>query len=557
MIEASISEINVDELMEMIQAEVRQRKQKVKIPFKSEPSSRVTRVPDLNIGIDLPELLCSPGAEDFEIKVQYVTEDFLKYRDRNFVLVAYRAVLRRRPDLGGMDYFLENLRSGKMTKAEILGRLRYSPEGRKKRTKIKGLFWNFAIQSSFGIPILGYFSRFIFGVGNFPLIIHNFRVLEERAATRLDRHAESIQILSSKMEETAGVIGNLKQYLNEKVSQESLSVMRDEINVLLEEKVSQESFSVMRDEINVLLEEKVSQESLSVMGDEINVLLEEKVSQEAFKNVDSQLGEIFRQINDHKRNILDQQRRLALLLEEARKRLPEPISTEQIERMVGEEDQLLNAMYVSFEDQVRGTREDIKERQRAYLHYLEAVGAGSKAQPVLDVGCGRGEWLELLKEARLSARGVDINSLMLDECRKRGLDVVQGDALTYLRDLENNSLGALTAFQVVEHFSVKKLICLIDETFRVTMPGGIAILETPNPENVLVGSCTFYTDPSHKSPIPPDTLKFLLEYRGFVAIEVLRMNPLNFVPCDREDPLKDLIFRFNIGQDYAVIARKP
>ena len=517
MIEASISEINVDELMEMIQAEVRQRKQKVKIPFKSEPSSRVTRVPDLNIGIDLPELLCSPGAEDFEIKVQYVTEDFLKYRDRNFVLVAYRAVLRRRPDLGGMDYFLENLRSGKMTKAEILGRLRYSPEGRKKRTKIKGLFWNFAIQSSFGIPILGYFSRFIFGVGNFPLIIHNFRVLEERAATRLDRHAESIQILSSKMEETAGVIGNLKQYLNEKVSQESLSVMRDEINVLLEE----------------------------------------KVSQEAFKNVDSQLGEIFRQINDHKRNILDQQRRLALLLEEARKRLPEPISTEQIERMVGEEDQLLNAMYVSFEDQVRGTREDIKERQRAYLHYLEAVGAGSKAQPVLDVGCGRGEWLELLKEARLSARGVDINSLMLDECRKRGLDVVQGDALTYLRDLENNSLGALTAFQVVEHFSVKKLICLIDETFRVTMPGGIAILETPNPENVLVGSCTFYTDPSHKSPIPPDTLKFLLEYRGFVAIEVLRMNPLNFVPCDREDPLKDLIFRFNIGQDYAVIARKP
>ncbi|OQY13955.1 MAG: hypothetical protein B6I30_02010, partial [Desulfobacteraceae bacterium 4572_187] len=136
--------------------------------------------------IDLSEVPSIPDPEKFKIKDHYHINDFLKFRDRNFVMVAYRGILRRRPDSGGLNHFLRNLQSGKMTKAEILGRLRYAPEGKVKRTRVDGLFWNFLVQSSFSIPVLGYFSRLVFGIGNLPLILHNMRVFEERASTQLE-----------------------------------------------------------------------------------------------------------------------------------------------------------------------------------------------------------------------------------------------------------------------------------------------------------------------------------------------------------------------------------
>jgi len=140
--------------------------------------------------------------------------------------------------------------------------------------------------------------------------------------------------------------------------------------------------------------------------------------------------------------------------------------------------------------------------------------------------------------------------------RAKALDVVRGDAVDFLRNLKSGSIGVITGFHIVEHLPVKKMISFFDEAFRVLKPGGIVIFETPNPENVLVGSCTFYSDPTHKNPIPPDTLMFLLEYRGFISSEIVRLNPLNFVEYDKDDLLKDLIYRFNMAQDYAVITRK-
>ena len=100
------------------------------------------------------------------------------------------------------------------------------------------------------------------------------------------------------------------------------------------------------------------------------------------------------------------------------------------------------------------------------------------------------------------------------------------------------------------------MISLFDEALRVLKPGGLVIFETPNPENIFVGSCTFYGDPTHKNPIPPNTLLFLIKYQGFVEPQIVRLNPLNYIEYEKDDALKDLVYRFNMGQDYAVIARK-
>ena len=242
--------------------------------------------------------------------------------------------------------------------------------------------------------------------------------------------------------------------------------------------------------------------------------------------------DIFRQIKDHKLNIVDMQRRLMLLLEEARKRLPESetYSAIRIKNMLKEEDHIFDAMYATFEDKFRGTRQDIKNRQNVYIPYIDKAvktnapdKQGAQTQ-IIDAGCGRGEWLELLKENGFNAKGIDLNEIMVGTCKEHNLDAVQSDAVEYLRSLPAASLCAVTGFHIIEHLPFKTLIALLDESFRVLKQGGVIIFETPNPENLLVGACTFYTDPSHIKPLVPAAVQFIAEERGFSDVEIKRLH---------------------------------
>jgi len=265
------------------------------------------------------------------------------------------------------------------------------------------------------------------------------------------------------------------------------------------------------------------------------------------------------QTRDLKRNLLDQERRLKLLLEEARKRLPQPMGREQLEAMQLEEDHMMDAMYASFEDIFRGTREDIKQRQSIYLPYVRGVQAGHSSTPIIDIGCGRGEWLEVLREAGLHGRGVDINRVFLAGCREIHLDVVEADGVAFLRSLAENSVGAVTSFHLLEHLEQKTLIALFDAALHVLRPGGIAIFETPNPRNLQVGSHTFYIDPTHRRPLPLELVQYLMEARGFGEIEIKELHPPSAENRITEggpminDVLNRLLFS---AQDYAVIGRK-
>jgi O-antigen chain-terminating methyltransferase len=213
--------------------------------------------------------------------------------------------------------------------------------------------------------------------------------------------------------------------------------------------------------------------------------------------------------------------------------------------------------YVSYENKFRGSREEIKERQKVFLPYIKEVGTGSGEYPVLDLGCGRGEWLELLRENGLKGVGVDNNRMMLSICQEKKLDVIEHDCVKFLSQQKSNSLGAITGFHILEHLPIDELNNLLLETVRVLKTGGVAIFETPNPQNILVASYSFYMDPTHRKPLPSPLLEFLAEECGLKNIEILNIHPL---PAESRLPGTDVSKRFNEHfygpQDYAIIGYK-
>jgi SAM-dependent methyltransferase len=290
-----------------------------------------------------------------------------------------------------------------------------------------------------------------------------------------------------------------------------------------------------------------------------------QAQQEQFSGTERSLADACAQIAELERISLKlktslnmQERRLTMLLEEARKRLPDPLDGEQLSIMAEEERHVLDALYVSLEDQFRGSREEIKERLRVYLPILKDAKLGTNEMPMLDVGCGRGEWLELVKEESLKAEGVDLNRIFVENCRRQGLEVIERDVIVHLRTLPDASLGAVTGFHIIEHLPFEVVVKLIDEVVRVLKPGGVVILETPNPENVLVGSYTFYMDPTHRNPLPSAVVKLIVEARGLCRVEVMNLHSLDTYRI-KEAGL-EMNKRFNEyfygPRDYAVIAWK-
>lgn len=180
--------------------------------------------------------------------------------------------------------------------------------------------------------------------------------------------------------------------------------------------------------------------------------------------------------------------------------------------------------------------------------------------PVLDVGCGRGEWLDLLRENHLQASGIDLNRVLLALCQERGLPVMEAEAVAYLRSLPEASLGAVTVFHVIEHLPLPHLLDLLDAALRALKPGGVAIFETPNPNNMFVSSRYFYLDPTHRHPIPPLLGRFLAEARGFARVEILELHPWPEQHHVDTRTGGDMAARFNEcfygPQDYAIIGWK-
>jgi SAM-dependent methyltransferase len=674
-------EINVEELMQRIRAEVSQRKV-VSNSAESRmavDSPRFAAVVGNTSGeelpaftLNLPELPPFAVQPVFQSKAEghYHVNDLLCYHDQAFVNVAYRTVLHRSTDTDGYLHYLNMLRKG-CAKIDILGRLRYSKEGRAAGIKISGLALAFLLQQVYRIPVFGRFVQILSAIWHLPHLERNQRTFENHAILLIEqvqrqfsescrtlnkslvqleqgiRHlqdfasprAHQAAINETTVENFSRIQKSLEELQNAKANQSALDEARNLFTHAIETRAERHELTALTNHLVSLVEVRLKKEDLQPVErllDQLKQHIEElnrsKAAHSAFeaeqtktrsalaalqqnvqqalnaaKNLqdsktnqddlntaigkiqlyikeavfelqntkanqsalDEALLRLKAQTHDIKRNLLDQDRRLGLLLEEARKRLPEPISREQIETMLTEDDHRLDAMYASFEDQFRGTREDIKQRQSIYLPIVLEAKAGTKGAPILDLGCGRGEWLEFLRDEGLIARGVDINRIFLEGCRELELEVVEQDAVEYLRTLKPNSIGAVTAFHLIEHLPLKNLIALMDESLRVLQPGGIAIFETPNPENLQVGACGFYTDPTHRNPMPPHLTKILMEFRGFVRPVIVRYNleqlrqyappmmPNSQPGAASINPMVDVMRNnFYVSPDYAVVAYK-
>ncbi len=178
--------------------------------------------------------------------------------------------------------------------------------------------------------------------------------------------------------------------------------------------------------------------------------------------------------------------------------------------------------YVAFEDEFRGKKEDIRKRVEDYVPLF--AGASN----VLDVGCGRGELLDALRESGVtSLRGVDVSPAMVELCRGRGFDVELGDALGYVSAQPDGSLGGLIAIQVVEHFTPAYLTRFLEAAYHALAPGAPIVLETINPNCWMAFFETYIRDLTHQQPLHPDTLRHLVQASGFSNVDVQFRAPVS------------------------------
>lgn len=233
-----------------------------------------------------------------------------------------------------------------------------------------------------------------------------------------------------------------------------------------------------------------------------------------------------------------------------------------------EKHSLWDHQYFRFENRYRGFEVEIKEKQKMYLPFFKNV------DNILDIGCGRGEFLSLLKENGKITLGIDLNEDMIQICQKKNLKAEKADAFDYLKTLEDGSLGGIFAAHVIEHVGNARLREFVQLCSNKLKSGGILIYETPNPHSIVVSSTSFYLDLTHINPIHPETIQFLLDSCGIVKSEIKFLSPfpiekqLEKISIPSSQSTHEIVEQINRNiehlnkvlygfQDYAVIGKKP
>ncbi|WP_448383761.1 methyltransferase domain-containing protein [Desulfosoma sp.] len=620
MVETQIREVDLEALKETLRQEMRRLSGCEGGALQPAPADPAPAPPPSNeavsAGAPLPEaasgdepfIESTPGrAESLDVgqshrplPVSY--KEIAQESGPRFLEKAYRSVLHRSADEAGLAFYGGALRSGKMTKAEVIAHLRFSPEGRSRGVRVSGMWGPLFLAAMRKIPVFGRM---------FPSadMVQTW-IAEERDAVQ---HAvEDVR---------RECIGLLEQHVGravEDVRREWSGFMRDVVLPRLEavedrietldhrtltalealdalQNDNQAALSTLTARLDALQND--TQAALSTLTARLDTLqndthnalkgLDERLQTLLAKDLPGHLREHAQAIALLRQAVADQQR-----LAGRRMRAPDiaaptaPDSAPMTHRdgkahretlrpspppprdppgsmslsaasSQAPFDPLLDALYTALEDVFRGTSEAIAERLRFYLPYVRALPLDLAPVPLVDAGCGRGEWLHLLRAEGIAAVGVDTNPIMVARCREQGLHVLHGDVVSYLRSVAPGSVGAVTAFQLIEHLDLSDLVAFLDAAYESLVPGGLLLCETPNPENLMVSAYYFHFDPSHRRPIPPPVARFLLESRGFACVQVVRPPGSGAeIPSDAASlpPLLQKVFF--AAADYAVIARK-
>lgn len=447
------------------------------------------------------------AAQPLPPKPEYVLGELLALNDREFVETAYRALLRREGDRAGVEGMLAALRGG-VSKVEILHAMRWSPEGVARGVHVDGLLAPYLLQKWRRIPWVGSLIGWVHTFVRLPWMLRNLSQMDAARAREIQSLGSHVNALSSNVEETFAPAAKVE---------ENLEQVRADI------------------------------ETLGGGGNE----LRENVSMLEFE-----VGELTGELERARAELDDTSRRLRELEARfnAREAYDHPLPANH-----------LDAMYVQFEEAFRGAPELIRARASRYLDLVRTAGAGSQDAPVVDLGCGRGDWLDLLRENGMRVIGVDSNQAFLQLNRERGHEVVEADAVQGLRAMADGSAGAITGMHIAEHLPFEALVAMIDECRRVLRSGGLLVLETPNPENLMVASHHFYLDPTHRNPLPPDALRWIVQARNFNDVQILRLSEERELHApallDGDQPgaesINSMLQLFHNAPDYAVVGVAP
>lgn len=456
----------------------------------------------------------------------YLVDDFCQYHNEEFIKNVYLGVLKREVDPPAFNYYLDLLLTGKRSKTEILATIRFSKEGRLHDVNILGIKKRYIIAILYRIPVIGYLSKTLITLLTLP------RMIEK------SNRFEAYYFLNNQLN---------TQLFDEKVNVTDLNNKLDAMKNIIDEKVNLSDFH--KDVYNI--ENSINE----------NSTISIEYTKNKFNELTKQVNLYAQEINVAKSYLREVESNLNDLISKAQSSMTDSSSRDDnsmLSAIIEEKEHMLDPLYIAFEDKFRGSRADIKQRQEYYLPLVRDVIQNTQGI-VVDVGCGRGEWLELLQENEFNAKGIDLNRLMVNESVKYGLDAINKDAIEYLKTLPKDSLSIVTGFHIVEHLPFEILISLFDEAFRVLKKGGMIIFETPNPENIMVGSCSFYTDPTHINPIPPVTLEFLATNRGFTNVNIHRLHPLKepiYLEGDDKVDANTLIYAATKSQDYSIVGYK-
>lgn len=440
----------------------------------------------------------------------YIIQEFLIYEDEEFIKTLFKTILKREVEPESLNHFLMLLRNGILSKTEILAAIRFSPEGKLKNVNVLGLGKRDLILKSFKIPVFGKISKILISILKLPNLLTRLQLLESKN-----------YLLNQSLDIKTAELLNLNNNNSQSISNLEINLNKNiyELNQDLQNKL------ISLSQKNLILENKVQ----NYMDD---LILTKRFIVNTQKDLQNLVSYTKQQINIENKPLINE--------------------------ILSLENKQLESFYIAFENKFRGSRADIKQRQAYYLPYIAKV-ISTPSDEVLDVGCGRGEWIELLKENNIKAKGVDLNSLMIEETLSLDLDAKVQDAIEYLKSLEDETLSVISGFHIVEHLPFEVLVSLFDESLRILKTGGMIIFETPNPENIFVGSCSFYTDPTHINPLPPSTLQFLAQNRGFKDVEIHRLHPVKspiYPDIEKADDINTLIFASTKEQDYSIIGYK-
>ncbi len=487
-------------------------------------------------------------------------KDFLRYDGEEFIRNVYERILGREVDKEALELNKQHLKNNKGFKYCILYTVSHSEEAKPREIKIKGIWFSYYFYRLKNklrrIPIIGYILRIISGIIMLPnrmTSIQNIVInLEEENENLKKKYTENMDALHYLSDTIAIQINGLTRNLGnielqQRDIKDNLYILEKEVFDNLSKDLEQvkEGFYPLLKSI----QESTIKDSLDNLSKDL-----EQVKEDFYPLLKSIQESTIKDSLDNLSKDLEQVKEdFYLLLEEKRNKEKERKDIKVLK----------DRFYLRYNEELMSdSREKVQDQVKIYIDILDKffIKEKRKELKVVDLGCGECEFVELLNQNGYCAIGIDDNQNVIKKVNQlmSNINIICERADKYLQEQADNSIDVISSIHMIEHLGFEEILLFLKECYRTLKSGGILIIETPNPLNILIATYYFHLDPTHVAPIPKELLHFYIEETGFKVMEEQMLRPLNFIPYtyEKDDPIRDIIFRFNMEQAYSIVAVK-